>query len=218
VSGTYRDPSGNLACTVEQDGANVRISQAVRRVHTFGPFAETPTFDLALGASRPYSLTIEAGASDVICDFARLPLTRLLIQQGIGNAVYDFSAPCAASMSLLQVEAGVVDMRIHHLANANAAEITVDGGAAAYHFDFDGSLQRDAHARINTGMSSVQIAIPATTAARIALQSFLGSLQVGDGFTKRDDAFCTPAALGGNPPVLTAQAQRAKGDVRLRLM
>jgi hypothetical protein len=218
VRGTYRDPSGKLPCTIEQEGASVRISQQVHRVDLFGRSMETPTFDLALGTARPYMVTIETGASELTADLGRLPLTRLAIKLGAGKATVDFSAPCTQPMSLLEIGAGAVEMHMQHLANANPAELIVDGGAAAYAFAFDGTLQRDIHARINTGISSVEIAVPATTAAKIASESFLGSLQVGDGFTKREGAFWTPAALEGKQPVLTVRTNVALGSLRLRVI
>jgi hypothetical protein len=162
-------------------------------------------------------LSIETGASELTGDFGSLPLTRLVIRQGAGKATLDFSAPCPQPLSLLEISAGAVEMRVQHLANANAAEILVNGGAAAYTFAFDGTLQRDTHARINTGMSSVEIAVPATTAATITSDSFLGSLQVGDGFSKREGAFWTPAAVEGKRPVLSVQTNVALGSLRLRI-
>jgi len=218
VRGTYRDPTGKLPCKVEQEGATVRISQQFSRVDLFGRFGEAPTFDLALGTGKPYMVTIETGASELTGDFGHLPLTRLVIKQGAGKATIDFSAPCAQPMSLLEIGAGAVEMQVKHLANANAAEISVNGGAAAYTFAFDGALQRDTHARINTGMSSVEIAVPATTAAKIASESFLGSLQVGDGFSKREGAFWSPAAVEGKRPVLTVRTSVALGSLRLRII
>jgi hypothetical protein len=218
VRGTYRDPAGKLPCKIEQEGATARISQQVSRVDLFGRFGgQTPTFDLALGTSRPYMLAIETGASELTGDFGSLPLTRLVIRQGAGKATLDFSAPCTQPMSLLEIGAGAVEMRVQHLANANAAEIIVNGGAAAYTFAFDGALQRDTHARINTGMSSVEIAVPATTATMITSDSFLGSLQVGDGFSKHEGAFWTPAAVEGKRPVLSVQTNVALGALRLRI-
>lgn len=216
VRGTYRDPTGKLPCKIEQEGASVRISQQFNRVDMFGRFGQPPTFDLALGASRAYSVTIETGASELTADFGHLPLTRLVIRQGAGKATIDFSAPCAQPMSLLEIGSGAVEMRVRHLANANAAEIIVDGGAAAYTFAFDGTLQRDCHARINTGMSSVDIAVPSSTPAKITSESFLGGMQVGDGFTKREGAFWTAAALEGKQPILTVRTSVALGSLRLQ--
>ena len=40
-------------------------------------------------------------------------------------------------------------------------------GAAGYELDFGGTLLRDAEAKIEAGLSGVEIKIPATTAAKL---------------------------------------------------
>jgi hypothetical protein len=119
-------------------------------------------------------------------------------------------------MSLLDLDAGAVSIEMKNLANANFAEMSIDGGAAAYKFDFGGTLQRDAHVKISTGMSSVEIHVPASTAAKITTESVLGGLNVGDGFTKREGAFWTRAALDGKTPVLTIHASITLGGLNIR--
>ena len=119
-------------------------------------------------------------------------------------------------MALFSLSAGAGSVKARRLANANCAEFVLEGGAAAYEFDFGGHLQRDARARITTGIASVALRVPAATAARIVTESVLGGLNVGDGFTKRDGAFCTAAALSGAQPVLTVQASVTLGSIELR--
>jgi hypothetical protein len=119
-------------------------------------------------------------------------------------------------MSLLKLDSGAVGLTMNNLANANFAEMTVDGGAAGYVFDFGGSLQRDAYVRITTGMASVEVRIPSTTAAKITTESVLGGLDVGDGFTKKEGAFWTEAATAGTTPVLTIHANVTIGALSLR--
>ena len=42
---------------------------------------------------------------------------------------------------------------------------------------------------ITTGLASVEIEVPETMAAKIASDSFIGGLDVGNGFTKHENAF-----------------------------
>jgi hypothetical protein len=65
-------------------------------------------------------------------------------------------------------------------------------------------------------LSGVEIEIPASTAARIIAEPTLGSVDVGDGFTKREGAFLTEGALSGNVPVLTIRAGVRLGSLQLR--
>ena len=217
VVGTYHDPTGALPARIEPEGGNVTITQEVRPAEWWSLLGgNPPRFDLALGKAKAYMLTFEVGASESSVDLGGLPITRLLIKQGAGKADFDFSAPNPQPMSLLDLDAGAVGLDMKNLANANFAEMSVDGGAAAYQFDFGGALLREAHVRITTGMSSVEIRVPASSAARIATESFLGGLDVGDGFTKQEGVFWTQAALAGGTPVLAIQASITMGGLQLR--
>jgi hypothetical protein len=216
VTGAYYDPSGVLPHRIEREGGMVKITQEYRSADWLNLLGGvTPRFDLALGAAKPYALTLEVGASECSFDLGGLPLSRLLIKQGAGKVGFDFSAPNPEAMSLLSLDSGAVGMEMKNLANANFAEMSVNGGAASYKFDFGGSLQRDGHVRITTGMASVEIIVPATTAAKITTESVLGGVNVGDGFTKKEGAFWTEAALAGKTPVLTIHANVTMGALHL---
>lgn len=218
ITGTYQDPTGALPVEIIPVGGTVKLTQKYGIPEAWGRFTTPPTFDLALGTARPYALTLEGGATESTLDLGNLPLTRLAVKQGAARYSIDFSAPNPEPMSLLAVAAGAAGIEISHLANANFAKMSVEGGAAGYTLDFGGALQRDAHVRISTGVSAVEIRVPATTAAKIGAKTELGSIEVGDGFTKREAAFWTPAALEGNAPLLTIQATVALGSLRLVTM
>ncbi len=217
VTGTYDDPTGSVACHISQDGGLARITQ---EPHLVGPQhwgRGIPTFDLALGVALPYTLTIDTGASDTDFELGGLPLTRLAIKLGAGRNVTRFLEPNPQAMGVLDLDAGAGSMELRGLANANFADMTLDGGAAAFVCDFGGVLQRDGSAHLNTGMSTLEITVPATTAARIAAAAVLGSLDASDGFTTRDGGYWTGPAIEGGTPVLTIHADIALGTLTLRL-
>jgi hypothetical protein len=215
VVGTYQDPSGALPCQIVAEGGTVRITQTYNWAEMIGLWDRPPQFELALGKTRPFPLTLEVGASESRLDLGGVPISRLVVRQGAGKYAIDFSAPNPQPMSLLTLSAGAAGMEITHLANTNCAELNLEGGAAAYLFDFGGILQRDAHVRVATGLSSVEIRVPATTAAKVVSESLLGGLQAGAGFTQRDGAFWTQPALAGATPLLTIQTNVALGSLRL---
>jgi hypothetical protein len=216
VSGTYHDPHGALPPRIEQDGGTARIMQDYHVADFFNLINGAPKIDLALGKARPYPLTVEVGASESKFDLGGLPLTQMTVKQGAGKCEFDFSTPNPQPMSLLTVDAGAMSLEMKNLANANFAEMSISGGAAAYKFDFGGTLQRDAHVKITTGMSSVEVIVPANTAVKIATESAMGSLNVGDGFTKKAGAFWTEAAVKGQTPVLTIDASVSLGSLMIR--
>lgn len=218
VTGSYEDPTGLLPLRVTQEGGTARIIQEPELASFPSRFGGAARLELALGDAQPYLLTLEGGASDNTLDLGGLPITRLVARQGAGRYQIDFSAPNPTEMSLLDIESGAVSMEIRNLANAGFTEMSVDGGAASYKFDFGGSLRRAAHVRIQTGVSSVEISVPGSTAASITTETVLGHLDVGDGFTKRESAFWTESAVAGGKPVMTLHVSVALGALRLRTL
>jgi hypothetical protein len=216
VEGTYHDPSGALPAAVKTSGGEARVGQGVDVRAAPGLLSTgLPRFALALGKARPFSLAIQGGANEAALDLGGVPLLGLSIRQGAGRLRCDFSAPNPAAMARLDVEAGAVALELANLANAGFAELRLQGGAASYDLDFGGALARDASVRLELAMSSVRIAVPGTTAARVVVESTLGALDVGDGFTKREGAFCTDAAVRGLTPSLSIRASVTLGALRL---
>lgn len=218
VTGTYDDPFDRLPCKVEQSGGMLKITQDVAAAKWLDMArGNPPKFTLALGKGKPYTLTLEVGASESKFELGGLPIQRLQIKQGAGKFEFDFSDPNPQPMRLLKLEAGAGSVEMNHLANANFAEMSIDGGAAAFELNFGGVLQRAASVRINTGLASVEIGVPETMAAKITNESFIGGLDVGSGFTKRENAFWSAAAINGASPLLTITAKVALGSLKLRL-
>lgn len=215
LSGACSDPSGALPCKVEQEEGTVRLSQQVRASGVLGLLSGLPSVELALGRSRPFDLALESGASEVALDLGGVPLSRLAVKQGAGRLSCDFAEPNPEAMESLTVESGAAALELRNLGNAGFAEMTLQGGAAAYQLDFGGTLRRDARVAITTGVSMVRLHVPASTAARIAVEPAMGSLEVGDGFLKKEGAFWTEAAVAGRTPALSIAARVALGSLRI---
>jgi hypothetical protein len=143
-------------------------------------------------------------------------LRGLTVRQGAGKFELAFSEPNPHQMELLEVSSGAAGIELENLANATFSEMRLSGGAASYELDFGGVLSRDARVSIETGLSGVEISIPVTTAARIVAETTLGSVDVGDGFTKREGAFLTEGALRGGGPLLEIRAGVRLGALQLR--
>jgi hypothetical protein len=222
ISGAHRDPSGLRPLSISKEGGTVRLSEQASTANTWEwlrsghGIADVPTFDLALGKAKPFRLTVEIGASANQLDLGGVPISRLAVRHGAGKTAIDFSAPNPHPMTLMEISAGAGSTELRNLANARFAELLVEGGVAAYVIDFSGALQQDAHARINTALSSVEIVVPATTAAKIATESPLGHVELGDGFTAKEGAFWTLAAIDGRTPLLTISASMTLGSLTLR--
>ena len=83
-------------------------------------------------------LTIETDASDSTFELTGLPLSSLSVQLGAGKTVLRFSQPNPWALSVFDLDAGAGSVEIDSLANANGANLTLDGG----------TLQRDVWAAL----------------------------------------------------------------------
>ena len=128
-----------------------RITQAVSWPDVWGRPQYPPTFDLSLGKNRPYALNLDMGAGEATVDLGGLPLTQLAVNFGAGRQTIDSSAPNPQPMERVRVTAGAASLQLMRLANANVAEVSVEGGAAAYVFDFGGQLRRDVAFKLTAG-------------------------------------------------------------------
>jgi len=90
------------------------------------------------------------------------------------------------------------------------------GQTAAYEIDFDGRLSHAAEVRIETNLSGVEITVPGSTAAEIVADTTLGTVDVGDGFTKREGAFLTEAGVAKGKPLLRIHAEARLGALEIR--
>ena len=215
VTGTYYDLGGIAQPRVETGGGDTHISQKGGTLRLGR--GVTPNLELALGTAQPYGLTLDGGANDIRCDLGGLPLTDLSGQFGAGRIRIDASTPNPVLMERLQISTGATDLTVSNLANFNAGEIVIEGGAAAFHLDFGGRLQRDCNARISTGVASLTITLPRGLAARIKANTALGSINIGDGFITRAGGYWTEAALREDGPVLNLEANASLGSLKIRM-
>jgi hypothetical protein len=215
VTGRYEDPTGVLPLQVTQDGATARITH-VPPGPQLPAAVRAPNLDLQLGTARPYRLVIDGGANETIADLGGVPLSALVVHHGAGRTELDFSTPNPAEMTALEISAGGVAMDLRNVLNANFADMIVSGGAAQYRIEFGGQLRRDAEVRLNAGVASVELRLPATTPARVRADSILGALDVGDGFVTREGSYWNQAATAGGAPVLRIAINSVLGAVNVR--
>ena len=212
ISGTYDDPTGVLPLDVAV-GPRTAIKQRVDFTAFSG--AAIPRLDLAISRERPFVLDVEVGANDSLFDFGGLPLSRLAVKTGASRSEIDFSQPNPTVMSLLELSTGAGAFTAKRLANANFTGFRFGGGVAACALDFGGTLLRDSTARVDAGLGSVDISVPATTAVRVRSKSFASAVQAGGAFSRIDDTYGTPPVAQGAHPLLEIDASLAFGGLNL---
>src|SRR4051794_22509293 len=120
VEGTYIDPSGQVPCKVNTQGATVQITQESR---WRGVMRHTPIFDLHLATTSPFALAVEAGAiENGRLDLGGIPLTAADLKLAAGQIQIDFSSPNPAPMERFHLATGATEFVATNLGQANANE------------------------------------------------------------------------------------------------
>ena len=212
IAGTYSDQTRTLPLEVQTQDGVVTISQR------FAPMSfstvDVPQLELGISRARPFALDIQAGASDNSFDLGGLPITRLTLKAGAARFETDFSLPNPTPMTLLELGMGAGSFVARHLANANFGELRLGGGMSASTLDFSGTLQRDAHGRIDGGLATVDIVVPSSTSARFTAKAFAAGKSVV-GLTAKGDAYYTAPALEGKHPLLELEVSMAFGNLTI---
>lgn len=214
IAGSYEDRVNVLPIDVEVDGATATISQR------FGPtsfvaVSAAPRLDLTIDRARPFSLVIETGAGDHAIDVGGLPIVAFELKAGAGRYELDVSAPNPAEMRSMELATGAGQLIARRLANANFTTLRVGTGMAGCAVDLSGRLERDASVRIDAGLASIDLFVPATTAMRLRAKSFAAGIAVTGPVSRDGDEYRTPAATAGAHPLLSVEASLALGQLTI---
>jgi len=212
ISGVYADPSGSLPLQIVP-GQMTTLSQRFDP-SVFAGIA-LPRLDLKISRERPFAFEIHVGATENRFDLGGLPLSRLVLKAGAGRFDLDFATPNPTSMSLMELSAGAGSISAKHLANANFSMLRFGGGVAACALDFSGALTRDGAARIDSGLGSVDITVPALTAVRISAKTFATARRATGDLIAQGDVYSTAPALQGARPLLDIDVSLAFGALNL---
>jgi hypothetical protein len=212
IAGTYVDPTNTMPLQVTA-GTPTVIAQGFR------PFdfavAGLPQLTLALSRRRPFTLELQTGASDTSVDLGGLPLSRLVVKAGAGRLAIDFSTPNPTSMTLMDLGTGAGAFSAAHLANAGFVAMHVGAGVAACALTFNGELTRDGKVRVDAGLGSVDLFIPATTPAIVRTKAVAASRHMSDAFVRDGDTYSTASAARGAHPLLDIDVSIAFGALGL---
>jgi hypothetical protein len=217
VTGTCHHPTGNRVPIIHEEGRLVTITEEKRHMERIPTdFGGVPRYELEFGKEKPFALMIETGASEFDLDLGGVPVKALTVRQGPGRFNLNFSALNPEPMKMLEVSSGAAGMQLENLANAYFSKMLLSGGAASYELDFAGRLLQDAEVVIEAGLSGIEIAVPGSTAAKIIAETTVGSVDKGEGFTKREGAFLTEAAIAEEKPLLTIRTGVRLGALQIR--
>jgi hypothetical protein len=200
ATGKYNDPKFVMPLSVKQSKNIVEIT-AVGAFAYRTPPKLLPHMTLSFGRTKPFSLSILAGDLSDHLNFGGLPLSSLDIQYGESHQFIDFSYPNPQVMRQMEVTAGRSPIQIENFANANAAEIRLNGDSTSYRLNFGCELKRSTILHIGMAVSRVQVFLPSGTAIKITSVNPPISSQIDD-FSYVDKAFWNSPARDHQEPLL----------------
>jgi len=197
--------------TVTHDGNRITISQTDAMSTNIPTHDVINRWDLKLGGSAPFALTINAGAYEGDIDLTGLPLTHFEINDGASDVEVFFGEPNTQTMDELIYNTGASNVKLSGLANANFERMSFSAGAGSYTLDFSGELQRDADVDITGGVSNTKIIIPEGVHAVVEFTTGMSNIETEGTWTIRDGVY----EMEGEGPVLTINIEVGAGNIEL---
>ena len=213
LAGTVTYNLADLEPEVAIDGTRVTVNQGDLQLDGIPDLRRGEVvnrWDLELGG-QPIDLQVTAGAYQADLELGGISLTGLQISDGAASVRLAFSAPNPASMDTLRYVTGASDVRMQGLANANFSQMRFEGGAGSFDLDFGGDLRQDAEIRIEAGLSSVRIVVPAGVPARAEVKGELSEVVADSGWSGSGSSYVHP----GEGPALTFIINSSLGSIRL---
>jgi len=160
-----------------------------RKRGLFRPHWKKNWLSLKLNPTVPLDLDLNMGACDSTIDLTDLKISQLELSTGASEIDIYFDKPNEVAMKRMEIEAGVGELKIVNLGNANCRKISFEGGIGDYDLDFSGEWQGDCEAEIELGIGDLTVELPRSIGVKlIAAKSFLTSLNIND-FIKEDNLY-----------------------------
>lgn len=166
---------------------------------------------LKFSDKAPINLNIDAGAYQGIMDFTGIPLKSLVIHDGASDNTVSFDAANPVEMSKLEYTTGASTVSLKGLANANFDDMVFTGGAGTYTLDFAGELKHNATAKVEAGVSTIKVVIPAGMKVVVNVEGGMKNVSTQGTWTVNGSSYNTE----GEGPTLTLNVNTNLGTLTL---
>jgi hypothetical protein len=171
----------------------------------------TNQWDLQLTNERPLKIDLNAGAYQGNLDLGGMNIIKLNVNDGASDTQIDFSEPNKGVMESFDYNSGASTVKLTGLANANFDRLNFSTGAGSYTLDFSGDLQKDENVRIDAGVSTIKIIIPAGTRAEIEVDGEMKDVNTHGTWTVESNKYSTK----GSGNVITIYVNMSLGSLDL---
>lgn len=140
---------------------------------------------LNLSDKMPLSLNLDLGLVKGELSLGGLQLREIKMSSGVSKAFVSFDEPNPILLKRFEIEAGVGDLEMTELGNANIEYFKFEGGIGNYVLDFSGDLRQNARVDIDVSLGKLKMLIPSSHGVRIQVEkSFLSSFSIDDVYIK----------------------------------
>ena len=170
---------------------------------------------IAVNPGLPISLDLSLGASEATVDLSGLRIADLKLDVGAGDVDVYFDQPNPEPLRRMQIEAGLSELRIYSLGNANCQYLIFEGGVGEFFLDFRGNWQKDARAEIDMGLGDLTVKLPRNLGVKLIFdKSFLTSL-TADSFIKEGNQYTSENYQQARHH-LTLKVEAGIGDINIK--
>jgi len=202
----------DFAPEISSDGSVINISTGNLDINGIPNFQDKVenAWNLTL-SEAPISLTIKAGAYVGDYELGGLSLKNLTITDGAAEVDLNFAYPNGISMQSFHYETGASSVTLSNLANANVNTIIFQGGAGVFELDFSGKLIKDINVFVETGLSTLTIAVPENTNTEISFEGGLTNVSTRGNWEVVNHHY----SLNGEGPTITISIEMRAGNLVL---
>ena len=126
-------------------------------------------WDIRLPKNIPMTISINTATCNGKINLTGMQVQKFSLFSGASNTDIFFNQMNKVRLSKISIRTGASKLSLYGLANANFNEMSFNGGAGQYIFDFSGILQNKSEAKINVGAAKVVLKIPYNQGTRIKL-------------------------------------------------
>lgn len=213
IEGTVRYNVGDLKPEVSIDGNDVRLETGNLEISGFPRFGDNLVneWNLQLG-DTPMNLQINSGAYKGELELGGLSLESLEVTDGAADVDLRFSEPNQVNMDTLRYQTGASSVSLRGLGNSYANRLIFKSGAGEYSLDFSGDLQADMDVTIDSGMSSIELIVPAGVPAEVRYDGGLSNVDYSGDWQKSGSDYYQE----GSGPGIIVNVNLGAGNLRLR--
>lgn len=202
LSAQFRAHASGSTAIVDVDLSEADDDAGASRSPRHPPLPESNCWIVGLTGDVPATIDASTSIGSALFDLSGLKIEDFHLETGASSVVLKFNQPNPVAMHELKVETGVGKFRAEGLGNANAASIYIEGGLGHSELDFSGALPASTKAKVEVGVGSVHITVPAGVGVTLHCEdswvssvSALGFTQTHDGEYRTENADVAPQKL-----------------------